>query len=120
MEKRQHFATKKLKDCPLKNPFILRIEPMMKYFHQVEKIKYITFLAEGDTLMAQINANVNKKLGLTASTSLFLVSANTLVKNKQTIKEVAEKGQDEDGILYIFYAQQDPFGSLGPENKRSE
>ena len=70
--------------------------------------------------MAQINANVNKKLGLTSSTSLFLVSANTLAENKQTIKEVAEKGKDEDGILYIFYAQQDPFGSLGLEYKRCE
>lgn len=70
--------------------------------------------------MAQINANVNKKLGLTSSSSLFLVSANTLVENKQTIKEVAEKGKDEDGILYIFYAQQDPFGSLGLEYKKCE
>jgi hypothetical protein len=46
-------------------------------------------MAEGDTLMAQINANVNKKLGLSASTSLFLVSGNSLVENKQTIKDTA-------------------------------
>ena len=69
-------------------------------------------MVEGDTLMAQINANVNKKLGLSASTSLFLVSGNSLVENKQMIKDIAVKGKDEDGIVYIFYAQQDPFGGF--------
>lgn len=60
--------------------------------------------------MGKISATLHGRLGVTASTSLFLTCGKELACKAKTIQEYAELYKEEDGILYVGYASQDPFG----------
>ena len=55
---------------------------------------------------------VRKKLHLPKEQSLFLlVDGKHIMKQSQSLREIYEKYRNEDGFLYVMYAQENSYGS---------
>ena len=65
---------------------------------------------EGSTPLTKLNAHIHKKLSLDQKTSLFLTLNSKLINYTQNVADIAEKGRQQDGIIYLDYADQEPFG----------
>jgi GABA(A) receptor-associated protein len=73
----------------------------------IDKRKY---LVPSDLTMGQFMYVIRKRLYMPPEKSLFLFVKKTIPSTTNLIKEVYDKYKDDDGYLYISYAQENVFG----------
>jgi len=73
----------------------------------IDKRKY---LVPRDLTMGQFLYVVRKRLLLPPEKALFLFVKNTIPATTSQVNEVYQRYKDEDGYLYITYAQENTFG----------
>jgi GABA(A) receptor-associated protein len=93
---------------PDKIPIICECSPSAgKNCPMIDKKKY---LAPFDCTVGQFLYVIRKQLRLTSEKALFLFVNNTIPPTTSLIKEIYARYKDEDGYLYITYAQENTFG----------
>ncbi len=61
--------------------------------------------------VSEVVTIVRKKLHLAKEQSLFLlIEGKYLMKQSQTLKDLYDKHCNEDGFLYVLYAQENAYG----------
>lgn len=73
----------------------------------IDKRKY---LVPRDLTMGQFLYVIRKRLNLSPEKALFLFVKNTIPSTTALINQVYERNKNEDGYLYITYAQENTFG----------
>jgi hypothetical protein len=63
------------------------------------------------TKMAEVYGHLHKKvLKLSANDSLYLIANKSIVILNDSVDHLISKSSEEDGILYLLYAESNPFG----------
>ena len=103
---------KEFEDLMQKNPNKIPVICEKAENCKIEGIKKTKYLLKKDLTIAQFSTLLKRKLQLDSSNALFLLARgkNTLSSN-DTIAQVYDKYKDEDGFLYIYYSNQEVWGS---------
>jgi hypothetical protein len=65
---------------------------------------------ERRTKIASLYAHLHKKvLKLTPQESLYIFDKKNIVTLNNTVEQLMTKNSEEDGILYLHYAENNPF-----------
>jgi hypothetical protein len=61
--------------------------------------------------VSEVMTIIRKKLHMSREQNLFLLAQGKhLMKQGQSLQEIFDKHQDEDGFLYIVYAHENTYG----------
>ena len=77
---------------------------------QLDTIRKKKYLVPRDMLMNQFVYIIRKKIDLAPSQSLFIMVNNQLSSSSESLGEIYEKHQDQDGFLYMTYTSENTFG----------
>lgn len=75
----------------------------------IDKVKYLVPL---DLTVGQFLYVIRKRIQLSSSSSIFLASGRTILKNTTPLLQIYEEQQDKDGFLYVEYIGENVFGTF--------
>lgn len=107
LEQRQEESQKVLTKYPDRLPVIVEKQTTAT-INNIDKTKY---LVPSDLTMGQLIHIIRKRIKLKASEAIFVFVNNSIPCTSNTIAQIYEKGKDEDGFLYVTYANENTFGS---------
>lgn len=105
-EKRKEESAKVRTKYPNRFPVIVEKQPTAT-LNDIDKSK---FLVPGDLTMGQFIHIIRKRVELKAHEAIFVFVNNTIPCSSSTIAQIYENSKDEDGFLYILYANENTFG----------
>lgn len=108
LEQRQEEAQKVLIKYPDRLPVIVEKQKTAT-INDIDKTK---FLVPGDLTMGQFIHIIRKRVKLKASEAIFVFINNSIPSSSNTMAQIYENSKDEDGFLYVVYANENTFGSF--------
>lgn len=90
-----------------KLPIIIEKSPECRLLPPIKNPKFI--MAKTFTI-AEVQTTVRAKLELPSSDGLLLLAGGQILKSGQVLEEVYAKFADQDGFLYLVYAQENIYG----------
>eukprot|EP00331_Platyophrya_macrostoma_P034660 CAMPEP_0176436904 /NCGR_PEP_ID=MMETSP0127-20121128/18272_1 /TAXON_ID=938130 /ORGANISM="Platyophrya macrostoma, Strain WH" /LENGTH=116 /DNA_ID=CAMNT_0017820365 /DNA_START=44 /DNA_END=390 /DNA_ORIENTATION=- len=101
-EERSQEARKKREEHPTLVPVIIEKHTRSK-LQDIDKNK---FLASHDMKFQEFQGSIKKKLNLSKTDALFFfIAGKKLDKPDTLIRDIYEKNKDDDGFLYITFAE---------------
>lgn len=107
LEQRMEEAQKVRTKYPDRLPVIVE-KQQTATIADIDKTK---FLVPADLTMGQFIHIIRKRIQLKPSEAIFVFVNNTIPCSSNTMAQIYENGKDEDGFLYILYANENTFGS---------
>lgn len=76
---------------------------------EIDKVKYLVPL---DLTVGQFLYVIRKRIRLSSSHSIFLLSNRTVLQNAMPLFHIYEEHRDKDGFLYVEYVGENVFGTF--------
>lgn len=106
-EKRHDESTRIMTKYPDKIPVIVE----KAYGSTIQDIDKKKYLVPSDLTLGQFVYIVRRRINLPPEQALFLFVGNALMPTSAPISSVYDKKKDDDGFLYITYANENTFGN---------
>ena len=108
LEKRCQDALRARQQYPTKLPLIIERAADQK---GMDELKNPKFMMPQNFRMSDVQTVVRKHLAIGKDEGLFLLANGThVLKSNASLREMFEKHKDEDGFLYIVYAEEKVYG----------
>ncbi|XP_062892209.1 microtubule-associated proteins 1A/1B light chain 3C-like [Mobula hypostoma] len=102
---------------PNKLPVIVERYAKERSLPQLDRSKYLVPL---ELSMCQFTIIIRNRMALSSKQAFYLMVHNQSVASTSlTMAEIYEEFKEEDGFLYVTYASQEMFGSLGLTGRTS-
>ena len=110
----QHSFTNRLQESsrvllkyPDRIPIICEKSKIQNNLPNIDKKKY---LVPNDFTMGQFIYLIRKRINLKPEQSIFIFVNNKIISCSSTFGQIYETSKDNDGFLYLNYAQENVFG----------
>lgn len=107
IEQRRKYADKRLSECKLKDPILIRFEPYPKT--NLFPV-FISLVVQKRTKIINLHNHFQEKiLKREAKTALFFIIGTSLAPMGRTIQDIVTAEAIYEKILYIQYSDENPF-----------